>query len=117
MFSVLLTSCCKETYLHTPPIRYRIPYQANEPRTVTIIHPDPLCHLHKGKRAEELLEDLLSHKILKKWVDYDEVEVPYERVHHQQVQKRMPPPVVVRCRVPVDFSPNWWWGSLSTYVK
>lgn len=87
VFLALLTSCC-QSGLYQPPI-------ATFQGTVAILDPDPLCHLRKGKRTEELLEDILTYQILKEWVDYNHIEVPYEVVEPQQKQK---PYTVIRCK-------------------
>ena len=89
LFVILLTSCCQSKLYQAPVFNYpTVSIQG----TVAILDPDPLCHLRKGKGSEELLEDILTYQILKQWVDYNHIKVPYEVVEQQK------PHTVVRCK-------------------
>jgi len=65
MFSILLVSC-------SPKKLYQEPIATFHGRVV-LFDPDPLCRVKKGKRSEEMLEDLLRHRM---WLS--EVKVPYK---------------------------------------
>lgn len=88
VFLALLASCC-QSGLYRPPV-------ATFQGTVAILDPDPLCHLNKGKRSEELLDDILTYQILKQWIVYNPVTVPYRVAKDQKDHTDY---TVVRCLV------------------
>ena len=65
MFSILLVSCSPKKLYQEPTATFY--------GRVVIFDPDPLCRVKKGKRSEEMLEDLLRHRM---WLS--EVKVPYK---------------------------------------
>lgn len=64
MFSILLVSCGTKKVYQEPIATFH--------GQVVIFDPDPLCRVKRGKRSEDLLEDLLKHRM---WLS--EVQVPY----------------------------------------
>ena len=76
MFSILLLSCSPKVY-QEPIVTHH--------DKVAILDQDPLCRVKRGKRSEELLEDILRYN---RWGYLSGVEVPYKLTKKSLTAKR-----------------------------